>query len=123
MRRSGFLLVLLLTAAMQAAACASSQTGSSKPAKIPSARMTSRASLDVSSPGNRNITPFDVKFEVMIRPDGSPDMETFKISGAGASQVKTIVAEWITASMFEPSKVNGVPVTSKYQGGVKAMRR
>ena len=117
-RQFGFAIVAFATMG-----CASTQGYSQNLPKFPPARLVRIGSMDPTLPSGRRPTPVDVNYEIVIRADGSPDFSTLKILGKGALEMKNAITDWIGASAFEPSKVNGVPVMSLFKGGIKSSIR
>lgn len=62
----------------------------------------------------------DVRFEVLINPDGQPDMRTLKVTGKGSGSGHAAFEEWIRNSTFTPAMLNGHPVAAVYKGGLKS---
>ena len=105
-----------------AAGCASGGATTKQPA-IPPAKLVSPAVMDFASSARQRMIQMDVTYELMIRPDGSPDLATLQILGKGASEMKDSITDWIRASKFEPATKDGVPVTSRYKGRIKSSSR
>ena len=122
MRFSSFRPIILAMFTSAALACASTPR-TEKREVLPPARLVRVASFDIVRSASRSVTQVDITYEIVIRADGSPDFATLTVRGKGASEVRNSLMEWIAASSVEPSKRNGIHVTSLYKGGIRSSVR
>lgn len=87
-------------------ACAGVGTNPSnaRAVRITAPRMVSQGPLELRAPAN-------LRIEVLVKADGRPDLRTLKIIGTGD---RVAVERWITSSVFEPGRKEGVPVDAIY---------
>ena len=65
----------------------------------------------------------DLRIEVVVDSLGQPDLETLRVTGAGASDYRAAVQRWIDASRFRPAQRDGRAVTSMYRTRVESRVR
>jgi len=64
-----------------------------------------------------------VDLEVQVKPDGTPDLNTLKISGQGASANRAAVTTWVQGLRFKPATQDGLPVVGTYKTSFSAVTR
>jgi hypothetical protein len=47
-------------------------------------------------------------------------MSSFKLVGNATSENRNALTDWMSRSVFEPAKLNGVPVRAEYKTSLKA---
>jgi hypothetical protein len=115
-----------LAGLITAAACASGSggtRGSTTTAVRPPELLTrSRPDLvpprTVSTSGRPSTV---VEFSVVVNVDGTPDMNTLKISGPGAAENRSAVTSWVEGLRFRPGQQAGEPVPAMFKMGFQAM--
>ena len=64
-----------------------------------------------------------VDLEVQIRPDGTADVSTLKITGVGASDNRSSLTTWVQGLRFRPATRDGIPVVGTYRTSFSVMTR
>lgn len=103
-------------------ASASSRSGAST-ATLPEATMTTRGQLSLAGSGTARPTPTDLRIEVVVDPNGQPDLATLRVTGQGASEHRAAVEQWIRTSRFEPAERGGQRVTSVFRTQIQTRIR
>jgi len=107
------------------AACASAGGTSARPhVKPPELLTTTRP--DLVAPGVTPNAPRPtrlVDLQVVVKPDGTPDMNTLKITGPAAEANRVALTAWVTNLRFKPALQNGEPVSGVYETSFGAMTR
>lgn len=81
-------------------------------------RMLSRGSfpeLRISGPNPADRPVARIRIQVMIDPQGRPDLNTLRVSGLGASENRLAIERWISSASFRPAMRNGQPVSGLYE--------
>jgi hypothetical protein len=63
-----------------------------------------------------------VNLEITVRVDtlGRADLSTLTVTGPGADQNRSVVADWLRNARFEPARLNGYIVSGWYQAKAEA---
>ena len=105
--------------------CASSGGGSARPHVKPPELLTT-SHPDLVAPGVTPNAPRPsrlVDLQVLVKPDGTPDMNTLKIVGPAAEANRVALTAWVTGLRFKPALQDGQPVSGIYQTSFGAMTR
>jgi hypothetical protein len=106
-------------------ACASS--GGSKPnarVREPELLTRTRPELVMTRVTPNSARPTTVvEIEVQVRPDGSADVSTLKVTGVGASENRAAVTTWVQGLRFKPATQDGIPVVGTYRQSFDVMTR
>ena len=122
-RRMRLIAVLALVAV--GASCASSGGGSTRPHVRPPELLTA-SHPDLVAPGVTPNAPRPtrlVDLQVVVKPDGTPDMNTLKIVGPAAETNRIALTSWVTGLRFKPALQDGQPVSGIYQTWFGAITR
>jgi len=106
-------------------ACASS--GGSRPnARVSPPELLTRTRPDLTAsrvtPNSARPTTL-VEIEVQVRPDGTADVSTLKVTGVGASENRNAVTTWVQGVRFKPATMDGIPVVGTYRQSFDVMTR
>jgi hypothetical protein len=63
-----------------------------------------------------------VSLEITVKVDtlGRADLSTLTVTGPGADQNRSVVADWLRSARFEPARLNGYLVSGWYQAKAEA---
>ncbi|BAH40404.1 hypothetical protein GAU_3362 [Gemmatimonas aurantiaca T-27] len=79
----------------------------------------SRAQWRVPSGVPRSGMVMDLRIEVLVGPDGKPDIETLRVTGLGAAENRDVVVGWLQESRFQPAQKDGQPVSGTFKTRVQ----
>ena len=105
-------------------ACASSGGGSKPNVRPPELVTRTRPDLVATrvTPNAPRPTTL-VEIEVQVRPDGTADVSTLKVTGVGASENRNAVTTWVQGLRFKPATQDGIPVAGTYRQSFDVMTR
>lgn len=108
-----------VAALMAAAGCASGSGGASAKGstRVQPPELLTRTRPDLVPPRTTSASGRPttvVELSVLVNADGTPDMNTLKITGAGAADNRGAVTQWVQGLRFKPARRNGEAVAGTF---------
>ena len=103
-------LAIVMLAVVSCAGGTRSAATTQPSARIIPPRLMSRVDIQFS-----RMEPGRASFEVLIKPDGTPELGTLKLVGALALSNQMAITDWLRRVTFRPATQNGTPVAAVYR--------